>query len=117
MPDQHVADAPGQRQSASDANNIFQDVFKTYEPRNRTSGGTPVTQSVVRGTAGRAGIIGSSKRYWQTSDLSGSYETLLGFVFVAKLNHRLAVISGLSKEPLVSTCFGEILSNACPSFL
>jgi len=108
---------PASASLQGDANNIFQDVFKTYEPRNRTSGGTPVTQSVVRGTAGQGWDYRIVKKgIGKPSDLSGSYETLLGFVFVAKLNHRLAVISGLSKEPLVSTCFGEILSNAWPKF-
>jgi hypothetical protein len=32
------------------------------------------------------------------------------------LTDRLAVISGVSKDPLVSTCFGELAYNAWPRF-
>jgi hypothetical protein len=46
----------------------------------------------------------------------GSPETRLGFVLVAKLNDRLAVISGLSKDSLVSACFGELQANVWPRF-
>ena len=46
----------------------------------------------------------------------GSPESRLGFVFVAKLNSRVAVISGVSKDPLVSTCMGELAHNAWPRF-
>jgi hypothetical protein len=35
---------------------------------------------------------------------------------VAKLNNRLAVISGISRDPLVSTCFGELAYSAWPRF-
>ena len=44
------------------------------------------------------------------------YESLLGFVMVARLGNYLAVVSGLSKEPLVSTCLGELAGNAWPRF-
>ena len=36
--------------------------------------------------------------------------------FVAKLDSRLAVISGVSKDPLVSTCMGELAHNFWPRF-
>jgi hypothetical protein len=38
------------------------------------------------------------------------------FVFVAKLNNRLAVISGVSRDTLVSTCMGELAGNVWPRF-
>jgi hypothetical protein len=45
-----------------------------------------------------------------------TYQTLLGFVFVAKLQNHLGVISGMSKEPLVSACFGEMIHDVWPEF-
>jgi hypothetical protein len=35
---------------------------------------------------------------------------------VAKLNSNLAVISALSKVPLVSSCFGELIADVWPRF-
>jgi hypothetical protein len=46
----------------------------------------------------------------------GSPEIRLGFVLVAKLNDRLAVISGLSKDSLISNCMGEMGNNVWPRF-
>src|SRR5262249_31213669 len=37
----------------ADASSIFQDVYKTYEPRTQTNRGTPMPSSVVRGTSGQ----------------------------------------------------------------
>ena len=96
-----------------DANNIFQDVYKTYELRSQTNRGTPMPQSVVRGTSGQGWDYVMVRRGIAPR---GSPESRLGFVFVAKLNDRLAVISGVSRDPLVSTCFGELASNAWPAF-
>jgi len=96
-----------------DASNIFQDVYKTYEPRNQTNRGTPMPQSVVRGTSGQGWDYVIVRRGIAPR---GSPESRLGFVFVAKLNDRLAIISGVSRDPLVSTCFGELASNAWPAF-
>jgi len=39
-----------------------------------------------------------------------------GFVMVAKLGNRVATLSGLSKDPLVSACFGTKLANLWPRF-
>jgi len=60
-------------------------------------------QSVVRGVSGqgwdymivRRGIAPQARL------------SPLGFVFVAKLNNRLAVISGVSRNPLVSLVWGN----------
>ncbi len=97
----------------AEANNIFQDVYKTYELRNMTTRGTPMPSSIVHGVSGQG---------WEYVILRrgvaprGSPESRLGFVFVAKLNSRVAVISGVSKDPLVSTCMGELAHNAWPRF-
>ena len=96
-----------------DANRIFQDVYKNYEPRNQTTRGTPMPASMVRGTSGQGWDYVIVRRGIAPR---GSPESRLGFVFVAKLNTLLAVISGVSKDPLVSTCFGELAYNAWPRF-
>ena len=44
------------------------------------------------------------------------WETFVGFVFVARLNDRVAVISGFSRDSLVSNCFGELGRNVWPRF-
>ena len=97
----------------SDANSIFQDVYKTYELRNQTNRGTPMPSSVVRGTSGQGWDYVIVRRGIAPR---GSPEARLAFAFVARLNDRLAVISGVSKDPLVSTCFGELAYNAWPRF-
>jgi hypothetical protein len=97
----------------SDAFNTFRDVYKTYELRSQTTRGTPMPSSVVRGTSGQGWDYVVVRKGVAPP---GSPESRLGFVFVAKLNNRLAVISGVSKDPLVSTCFGELAYNAWPRF-
>jgi hypothetical protein len=44
---------------------------------------------------------------------NGSIE---GFVFVAKLGNTIASVSGVSKDPLVSNCFGELVNDVWPDF-
>jgi hypothetical protein len=39
-----------------------------------------------------------------------------GFVFVAQLSNQVACISGMSKDPLVSSCFGLMVNDAWPKF-
>lgn len=97
----------------ADAYNAFRDVYKAYELRNMTNRGTQMPSSVVHGTSGQG---------WEYVVVRkgiappGSPESRLGFVMVAKLNNRLAVISGVSRDPLISTCFGELAGNAWPRF-
>jgi hypothetical protein len=50
------------------------------------------------------------------SNPPGQWETLVGFVMVAKLSGNLAVVSGLSKVPLVSACFGELRPSVWPRY-
>lgn len=100
-----------------DADTAFQQIFKGYEPRNQTSRGTPMQPSVIQGLSGQGWEylilkrgIGMARRGQQT------FESLLGFVLVAKLNDRIAVVSGMSKDPLISQCMGELSHNAWPEF-
>jgi hypothetical protein len=101
----------------ADANYLFRDIFKTYEPRNQTSRGTALPSSVVRGTSGQGWDYLIVKRgIGKPSNPPGMYASLLGFVMVARLGNYLGVISGLGKDPLVSTCLGELAGNAWPRF-
>src|SRR5579884_2453007 len=96
-----------------DTNTLFQEIYKAYEPRPMTTRGTPMPNYIVRGTSGQGWDYVVVRR---GIGPPGSPESRLGFVFAAKLNNRLAVISGVSKDPLVSTCFGELAYNAWPDF-
>ncbi len=92
----------------TDAYNIFSEIYKAYEPRN-----DGMTQnSLVRGI---------SPQGWEYCIIKRSigvrgYATLFAFVFVAKLGNQLAPVSGLSKDPLVSACFGELIADVWPKF-
>lgn len=97
----------------ADAYNSFREVYKAYRPVDQTVRGTPMPPSVVRGTSGQGWDYVMVRR--GIAPLN-SPESRLGFVFVAKLNNRLAVISGVSRDPLISTCMGELVSNFWPRF-
>jgi hypothetical protein len=90
----------------SDANSAFRDIFRSYELKNQTSGGFLLQPLMVRGTSGQGWDYLMVKR--GIAKPGGQYETILGFVMVAKLDNRIAVISGLSKDPLISACMGEL---------
>jgi len=97
----------------ADAYGMFREAFKTFELRNMTVRGTPMPSSIVRGTSGQGWDYVIIRRGVAPP---GSPESRLGFVFVAKLNDRLAAISGVSRDPLVSTCMGELVYNFWPRF-
>ena len=93
----------------SDANNAFFDIYKTYELR---SSSTPA--SVIKGISPQGWEYAIVKK--PIGKPGGDYATLFGFVFLAKLGNQLATISGLSKDPLVSSCFGLMLTDVWPKF-
>jgi hypothetical protein len=97
----------------ADADRAFRDVYKQYQLRNVTPRGDPMPSSIVHGTSGQGWEYVIIRRGIAPP---GSPESRLGFVMVARLNDRLAVISGLSKDPLVSACFGELQHNLWPDF-
>jgi hypothetical protein len=100
-----------------DADIAFQTIYSSYELRDRSSDGMPVPQTMIRGTSGQGwDYVMLKKAIGKPSNPPGQWETLLGFVMVAKLDGNLAVISGLSKLPLVSTCFGELTPSLWPRF-
>jgi len=102
----------------TDANSAFQDIFKTYELRTQTSRRTPLTPMVIRGTSGQGWDYVILRRgIGHPAGPSGpAAGTVQGFIFVAKLDNRLAVISGISKDSLVSTCMGDVAKNIWPRF-
>jgi hypothetical protein len=99
---------PASNDLLTDANNIFAEVFKAYQLRND-------------GMSQNKMIRGESPQGWQyyiikrAIGLRGN-GTIGGFVFVAKLGNTLASISGVSKDPLVSNCFGELVNDVWPDF-
>jgi hypothetical protein len=97
----------------SDVSKAFREVFKAYEMRNRDSDGSPVPTMFIRGKSGAGWDYLIVK---QGIGMRGPYQTLIGSVMVANLNGTVAVVSTLSKVPLVSACLGELASNAWPKF-
>ncbi|HEY2172143.1 MAG TPA: hypothetical protein VGJ30_21155 [Candidatus Angelobacter sp.] len=97
----------------AEADNVFRDVYRQYDLRNMTVRSTPMPNSIVHGVSGQGWEYVIIRRGVAPH---GSPESRLGFLFVAKLDNRLAVISGVSKDPLVSTCMGELAHNAWPRF-
>ncbi|HSY82974.1 MAG TPA: hypothetical protein VK807_14480 [Gemmatimonadaceae bacterium] len=101
----------------SDAQAVYQEVFKTYQFVNVSDNGNTLGPTVIRGTSGHGWDYLILKDGIRKPPMgSQRFMTLYGFVFVAKLQGRLGVISGMSKEPLVSACFGESLRNVWPEF-
>jgi hypothetical protein len=100
-----------------DANLAFQTIYSTYELRDHTSDGMSIPQIVIHGTSGQGwDYVILKKPIGKPSNPPGQWETLQGFVMVARLNNNLAVVSGLSKVPLVSSCFGELVKDVWPRF-
>ena len=93
----------------TDAASLFSSVFKDFDAR---AGSTP--NSMIRGI---------SPQGWEYFIIKnaivlrgGDFQTMFGFAFVAKLGNQVAAISGISKDPLVSSCFGLQLTNVWPTF-
>jgi hypothetical protein len=93
----------------NDAANIFRRVFKGYEGRNSS---TP--PSLIKGIAAQGWEYFIIKQ--AIGMPGGDYQTMFGFVCAVRMNNQLAAISGISKDPLVSSCFGLQLANVWPDF-
>jgi hypothetical protein len=102
----------------NDAASAFQTIFSTYQFRDGNNDGVLIPTVLSRGTSGQGWDYVMIKRGIGKPPGPGGqrYETLQGFVFVAKLNSNLAVISGISKAPLVSSCLGELVGDVWPKF-
>lgn len=94
----------------TEAGKTFSDLFdKDFQPT------TTYTQPSM--------IKGISPQGWEYFILkkgikprSGNFSDVFAFVFVAKLGDQLATITGISKDPLVSNCFGLNLADVWPKF-
>jgi hypothetical protein len=104
---------PASADLVADVIRAFGGVWGSYEVRDRDGRGGDLPPVLLRGTSGQGWDYAILKR---AIGPRGSPENRLAFVLVAKLNDRLAVISGLSKDSLVSACFGELQANVWPRF-
>src|SRR5439155_6768306 len=102
---------------AADAGRAFQRIFSTYEPRAQTSDGSPLPTILTRGRSGQGWDYLILKRgIGKPNGPGGPFESLQGFVLVARLSGNIAVVSGLAKAPLVSSCLGELVADVWPRF-
>ena len=95
----------------TDGVQAFQEIFKAFVPKTSQYA---TRNSVIRGVTAQGWEYFMIKNAIQPP--SGNYQVVYGFVFVASLGNRLAVISGISKDPLVSACFGLNLTDVWPKF-
>jgi hypothetical protein len=92
-----------------DAIGVFNEVFKGWIGKNGDT-----QNSIVRGRS-----VQGWDYFIIKADITkpgGNYTPQFGFVFVARIGNRLAAISGMSKDPLVSACFGLNLTDVWPKF-
>src|SRR6185312_11548683 len=86
-------------------------------PRSQTDYGEQISTIETRGTSGQGWSYLIQKRgIGLPPTAQQRFQTLQGFVFVANLNGTVAVVSGISKPPLVSACFGEAIKDVWPDF-
>jgi len=101
----------------SDAQAAYQQIFKTYQLVNVSDNGNTLGPTIIHGLSGHGWEYVILKDGIRKPPMGGQqFMTLYGFVFVAKLQGHIGVISGMSKEPLVSACFGESLHDVWPEF-
>jgi hypothetical protein len=92
----------------NDANNLFTEVFKSFQLANGST-----SPSIIKGISAQGWEYFIVKR---AISAGSNYQTMFGFAFVAKLGNQVAAISGISKDPLVSSCFGLQLTDVWPKF-
>ena len=97
---------PASANLLQDANNAFRDMWlRSFVLRNQTPAGFAFPESIIHGYSGQGWEYVIVRK--GIAQPNNPQESRLGFVMVAKLDNRIAVISGLSKDPLVSACMGE----------
>jgi hypothetical protein len=97
---------PASANLLQDANNAFRDMWlRGFVLRNQTPAGFAFPESIIHGYSGQGWEYVIVRK--GIAQPNNPQESRLGFVMVAKLDNRIAVISGLSKDPLVSACMGE----------
>ncbi len=93
----------------ADANYLFSTTFKDFDLVN---GSTP--PSMIRGISSQGWEYFISKKPIRLR--GGDFQNMFGFAFVARLGNQVAGITGISKDPLVSSCFGLQLTDVWPKF-
>ncbi len=93
----------------NDAINLFNEVFKTFVPAQSST-----SPSMIKGISPQGWDYFIIKQGIKMP--GGDYQTMFGFAFVAKLDNTIAAISGISKDPLISSCFGLMLTDVWPKF-
>jgi len=95
----------------ADAVQAFKEIFSAFVPRNSEYA---TRNAIIRGVSAQGWEYFMIKNAIQPP--SGNFQIVYGFVFVANLGNRLALVSGISKDPLVSACFGLNLTDVWPKF-
>jgi len=94
---------------SADAVQKFNEVFKGFVGKQGMT-----SNSVIRGNSVQGWDYFMIKA--AVGMPGGNYQTMFGFVCVINLGNQLASISGISKDPLVSSCFGLNLKDVWPNF-
>jgi hypothetical protein len=99
---------PAGQSLANDASLLFSQVFRGLQLKQDST-----APSVVRGVSAQGWDY-----YLLKHGLSkpGDNYVFWGFAFVAQLSNQVACISGMSKDPLVSSCFGLMGNDVWPKF-
>ena len=92
------------------ANGIFSELFS----KDYLAVTTYTSPSMIRGISPQGWEYFITKQGIRPR--AGNFSDVFAFVFVAKLDNQLAVIAGISKDPLVSNCFGSNLKDVWPQF-
>jgi hypothetical protein len=100
---------PASGNLAADAGQLFNEVFTGFVGKQGMT-----SNSVIRGTSVQGWDYFIIKA--AIGRPGGNYMTMFGFVCVIRLGNQLASISGFSKDPLVSSCFGLSLTDVWPKF-
>lgn len=94
---------------AADAIQVFNEVFNGFVGKQGMT-----SNSVIKGTSVQGWDYFTIKAAIGRPE--GNYQTMFGFVCVIRLGNQLASVSGISKDPLVSACFGLNLTDVWPRF-
>jgi len=92
------------------ANAIFSELFG----RDYVAVTTYTSPSMIRGISPQGWEYFITKQ--GIKPRAGNFSDVFAFVFVAKLGNEVAPIVGISKDPLVSNCFGLNLKDVWPNF-
>lgn len=92
------------------ANGIFSELFS----KDYVAVTTYTSPSMIRGISPQGWEYFITKQ--GIKPRAGNYSDVFAFVFVAKLGNEIAPIVGISKDPLVSNCFGLNLQDVWPKF-